>query len=53
MAIKPDDVIRLRNEGMAYALKIAEEHGIEELRKHSGIMMRMTVRTALQLKRIQ
>lgn len=33
MAIKPDDVIRLRNEGMAYALKIAEEHGIEELRK--------------------
>ena len=32
MAIKPDDVIRLRNEGMAYALKIAEEHGIDELR---------------------
>lgn len=33
MAIKPDDVIRLRNEGMAYALKIAEEYGIEELRE--------------------
>lgn len=33
MAIKPDDVIRLRNEGMTYALKIADEYGIEELRK--------------------
>lgn len=33
MAIKPDEVIRLRNEGMAYALKIAETHGIKELRR--------------------
>ena len=33
MAIKPGDVIRLRNEGMAYALKIAKEHGIEELQE--------------------
>lgn len=32
-AIKLDDVIRLRNEGMAYALKIAKDRGIEELQK--------------------
>lgn len=33
MAIKTDDILRLRNEGMAYALKIAKKDGIEELEK--------------------
>ncbi len=33
MANKTGDILRLRNEGMAYALKIAERHGIEELRQ--------------------
>ena len=33
MAKKPDETIRLRNEGMAYALKIAREGGIEELER--------------------
>lgn len=31
MAIKPDEIIKLRNEGMAYALNIARQSGIEGL----------------------
>lgn len=33
MAIKADDLIKLRTEGMAYALKIATTEGVEELAK--------------------
>lgn len=33
MSVKADEVIRLRNEGMAYALKIAKDCGIDELQK--------------------
>lgn len=33
MANKADEIIRLRNEGMAYALKIAQEDGIEGLER--------------------
>ena len=33
MAKKAEEIIRLRNEGMAYALKIAKEGGIEELER--------------------
>lgn len=33
MANKAKEVIQLRNEGMAYALKIANEHGIDALRQ--------------------
>lgn len=31
MAVKPDEIIRLRNEGMSFALKIAREKGIDGL----------------------
>lgn len=31
MAIKPDEIIRLRNEGMAYALTIARQVGVDGL----------------------
>ena len=31
MAIKADEIIKLRNEGMSYALKVAREKGIDEL----------------------
>lgn len=37
MATKADEIIKLRNEGMAYALKIAKEHGVEELEKQVKI----------------
>ncbi|MCI7043341.1 MAG: hypothetical protein MR992_14690 [Lachnospiraceae bacterium] len=33
MASKADEIIQLRNEGMAYALKIAKEGGLEELER--------------------
>ena len=33
MSVKADEVIRLRNEGMAYALKMAKDYGIDELQK--------------------
>ena len=31
MAIRPDEIIKLRNEGMAYALRIARDQGIDVL----------------------
>ena len=33
MATKADEIIKLRNEGMAYALSIAKQGGVEELEK--------------------
>lgn len=33
MAKKADELIKLRNDGMAYALKIAEEYGVDGLRE--------------------
>ena len=33
MASKADEIIKLRNEGMSYALKVVKEHGIEELER--------------------
>ena len=33
MASKTDEIIQLRNEGMAYALKIVEDSGVEELKR--------------------
>lgn len=37
MAKRADEIINLRNEGMAYALKIAKERGIEELQRQVNI----------------
>lgn len=44
--MKPNEIIKLRNEGMAYALKIAKEHGIEELQEQVKIRgyLRATVK---------
>lgn len=44
--MKPNDIIKLRNEGMAYALKIAKEHGIEELQKQ--VQMRGYLRATVK-----
>ena len=33
MAVKADEIIKLRNEGMAYALSIAKKDGLEELER--------------------
>lgn len=46
MAIKANEIIKLRNEGMAYALKIAKDHGIEELQRQVQIRgyLRATVK---------
>lgn len=46
MAIKADDLIRLRNEGMAYALKVAKEHGVEGLERQ--VMQRGLYKVAIQ-----
>lgn len=43
MASKADEIIRLRNEGMSYALKIAKEQGIPELERQ------VKMRGALQI----
>ena len=37
MKKRADEIINLRNEGMAYALKIAKERGIEELQRQVNI----------------
>lgn len=46
MATKPDEVIRLRNEGMAYALRIAEKEGIDVLRQQVKVrgLLKVSVR---------
>ena len=44
--MKPNEIIKLRNEGMAYALKIAKEHGIEELQKQ--VQMRGYLRATVK-----
>lgn len=37
MSAKPDEIIKLRNEGMAYALQIAKKDGLEELERQVKI----------------
>ena len=46
MASKASEIINLRNEGMAYALKIAKERGIKELEKQ--VKMRGALRVSVK-----
>lgn len=46
MARKENDIIRLRNEGMAYALRIAKEKGIEGLQEE--VKMRNMLRVSVK-----
>ena len=46
MASKANEIIQLRNEGMAYALKIAKESGLEELERQ--VKMRGYLRVSVK-----
>lgn len=49
MANKANEIIQLRNEGMAYALKIAKEDGLEELERQ--VKMRGYLRASVKFTR--
>lgn len=49
MANKANEIIQLRNEGMAYALKIAKEHGVDELERQ--VKLRGCLRASVKFTR--